>query len=341
MANNRSTSSREAASRTLTSARGEPSRTSTADGWVRVDGPGRMIEIQRARLLAAITEVSAERGVGDLSVARVVTRAGVSRRTFYDLFRDREDCFLAAFEDALGRARRHALSADDPGAGWAERLRSALTGLLSFLEVERGAGQLLIVGSLGGGAAVLECRKRVFAQIVAFIDQGRAEAKGGEPPPLTAEGIAGGVFSVLHSRLLDSQDGRLVELVGPLMSMIVLPYRGQAAARRELTLRVEPPMPRIAPAAGADSLRELHMRLTYRTVRVLAAVAAHPGGSNRGVADESGIADQGQISKLLARLHGLGLIENAGAAPARGAPNSWVLTDRGWEVHSALARHAS
>jgi len=99
-------------------------------------------------------------------------------------------------------------------------------------------------------------------------------------------------------------------------------------------------VPRVSsrPAVVAsDPLRDLGMRLTYRTVRVLLAVAAQPGGSNRQVADESGIGDQGQISKLLARLHGLGLIENAGAPATRGAPNSWVLTDRGWEVQSALA----
>jgi hypothetical protein len=83
------------------------------------------------------------------------------------------------------------------------------------------------------------------------------------------------------------------------------------------------------------------MRLTYRTVRVLMAVAAQPGGSNRQVADGSGIGDQGQISKLLARLHGLGLIENTGVGTVRGAPNSWVLTDRGWQVQGAIARNTT
>ncbi len=65
----------------------------------------------------------------------------------------------------------------------------------------------------------------------------------------------------------------------------------------------------------SDPLRELGIRLTYRTVMVLMAVAAHPGSSNRMVADEAGISDQGQISKLLRRLEGLGLIEIAGDGP--------------------------
>lgn len=46
-----------------------------------------------------------------------------------------------------------------------------------------------------------------------------------------------------------------------------------------------------------------------------------------------------QISKLLTRLHGLGLIENTGAGSMRGAPNSWVLTPKGWEVQGALSRN--
>jgi AcrR family transcriptional regulator len=301
-------------------------------------GPERVLEIQRARLLAAMVEESAERGAANVSVAHVVARAGVSRRTFYEIFEDREACFLGAFDDAVARASRYALDGYDPKAGWAERCRTALTGLLSFLDVERGMGQLLVVGSLGAGASALERRRRVLAQMIALVDQGRSETKAGsELPSLTAEGIVGGVLSVLHSRLLDERGESLMGLAGPLMSMIVLPYLGATAARRELARPAPPSLLRQA-AGGPDPLRELGMRLTYRTVRVLLAVAATPGGSNRQVADGAGIADQGQISKLLARLHGLGLIENTGANAVRGAPNSWVLTDKGWQVQAALAR---
>jgi AcrR family transcriptional regulator/DNA-binding MarR family transcriptional regulator len=331
----------------------KPNPGARGNGQAGVLGPERVVEIQRARLLAAMVEVSAERGAANVSVANVVERAGVSRRTFYELFNDREDCFLAAFDDAMARVSRHVLDAYDPGAKWVGRVRTALIAALQFLDVERGAGQLLVVGSLGAGHRALERRRRGIAQIISLIDQGRTESKAGqELPPLTAEGIVGGVLSVLHARLLDSSsptmpgvrqtDGEgdsLLRLAGPLMSMIVLPYLGPAAARRELA-RPAPPVPSHTAASGPDPLRELRMRLTYRTVRVLLAVAATPGGSNRQVADESGIGDQGQISKLLARLHGLGLIENTGSPTTRGAPNAWILTDRGWEVQAALARNS-
>jgi AcrR family transcriptional regulator len=296
-----------------------------------------VVEIQRARLLAAMTEVCVERGAGNVTVAHVVERAGVSRRTFYEIFTDREGCFLAAFDEVMARVSGYVLDAYDPGARWDERIRMALTALLDFLEVERGAGRLLIIESLGAGPSALERRRRVLAQIIALIDEGHRKTKTSrEPPPLTAEGIAGGVLSILHARLSHESKGQLLELTSPLMSMIVLPYLGSAAARREL----ERPVPKsrmTGSRANGNPLRELEMRLTYRTVRVLVAVAVRPGGSNREVADVAGIADQGQISKLLTRLHGLGLIENTGAGSARGAPNSWRLTVKGWEVEGAVA----
>jgi DNA-binding MarR family transcriptional regulator len=83
------------------------------------------------------------------------------------------------------------------------------------------------------------------------------------------------------------------------------------------------------------------MRLTYRTVRVLIAIASHEGASNRQVGDAAGIADQGQISKLLARLDGLGLIENTGAGHSRGEANAWQLTRKGLEVEHTIRVEAA
>jgi len=323
-------------------------RAVASDGRVLANRSCRVLEIQRARILAAMVEVCIERGAGNVSVAHVVERAGVSRRTFYEIFQDREDCFLGAFDEVIARASRYVLDTYDPDAKWADRVRVALTALLSFLDTEPDGGRLLVVGSLGAGSRALERRQGLLARVIPVVDEGRKESKGGDDlPALMAEGIVGGVLSVLHSRLLDPPTTRgnpkgepLLVLTGQLMSMIVMPYLGAASARKELA-RPAPRSPRRPAAAGPDPLRELGMRLTYRTVRVLIAVAAQPGGSNRQVADESGIADQGQISKLLARLHGLGLIENTGAGHVRGAPNAWVLTDRGWEIQAALAHNTA
>ena len=314
-------------------------------------GRERVNEIQRSRILAAMVEECAERGAGNVTVAHVVARAGVSRRTFYELFEDREDCFVGAFEDGVARVARYVLDGYDREAPWVERVRAALAGLLTFLDTEPRIGQLLVVGSLGAGVGALELRREVLARMMALVDEGRGEAKA-ELPPLAAEGVVGGVLSVLHARLLASTDptahgaalgaagapdapGALLDLAGPLMSMIVLPYLGPAAARKELTRPAHKPSG--AHRTERNPLGELEMRLTYRTVRVLMAIAAYPGSSNRVVAEAAEVIDQGQMSKLLARLHDIGLIENTGGGATRGEPNAWTLTDKGWRVQGAIA----
>ena len=78
------------------------------------------------------------------------------------------------------------------------------------------------------------------------------------------------------------------------------------------------------------------MRLTHRTMAVLAAISAEPGLSNFQVSERAGVTDQGQISKLLARLSHLGLAENTGGGQSRGAANEWHLTPRGREVQEAI-----
>lgn len=306
----------------------------------------RVLDIQRARILAAMVEECAERGATNVTVAHVVSRAGVSRRTFYELFDDVEDCFLGAFDEAIARVSRYVLDGYDPDARWAQRLRTALTGMLVFLDAERGEGQLLLVGSLAAGARALARRRRLLARIIELVDEGREEGKAGaELPLLTAEGTVGGVLSVLHSRLLVPNDasrpesGSLVELVGPLMSMIVLPYLGPTAARKELARPA--PKPAAIHRSEGSPLGELEMRLTYRTVRVLVAIAAHPGSSNRVLAEAAEVTDQGQMSKLLARLHDIGLIENTGGGAARGEPNAWTLTDKGWRLQGAIAERTA
>jgi AcrR family transcriptional regulator len=304
-------------------------------------GRERVSDIQRSRMLGAMVGEVAERGVGNVSVSHVVARSGVSRRTFYEIFEDREDCFLAAFDEAVGRIADVVIPAHARPGSWPAKTRAALAALLELFEDEPDIGRLVVVESLGAGVNALERRTRVLVPAVEAIDQGRAANKAGVAlPGITAEIVVGGVLGVLHARLTAGERRPLIELLNPLMVMIVFPYLGRAAADRELDRPVSPRR-RDPPRSAADPLRGLEMRLTYRTVRALLAVAKNPGSSNRTVADASGISDQGQISRLLTRLHGLGLIENAGSGPARGEPNAWTLTQRGWEVHGAIAQQTS
>ncbi len=184
-------------------------------------------------------------------------------------------------------------------------------------------------------------RAVLLRALVAAVDEGRGEVprRATQPPPLTAEGVVGAVLSVIHTRLLDSRAAPLTDLLGELMSAIALPYIGRSAAQKELH-KPAPPLLKINSATPRDPLDGLEMRITYRTVRVLIVIAESPDASNRRVAAGAGITDQGQVSKLLARLEHLGLIENTGAGPLKGAPNAWRLTARGQQVERAIAVHS-
>jgi AcrR family transcriptional regulator/DNA-binding MarR family transcriptional regulator len=293
-------------------------------------------EIQRSRILTAMAEVAAEQGVGAATVERVVARAGVSRRTFYDLFDDREGCFMAAFELALARGARDVLPAWQAPGTWRDRVRAALTALLVFMDEEPALARLCVVQALGAGPRALERRGEVLRAMTAAVDEGRRGAREGtELPPLAADGVLGGVLSIVHARLLEGGGEPLTGLVGELMSMIVLPYQGPAAARKELH-RPAPSFSKPNNKRNGDPLAGLEMRITYRTVRVLMVIASHPAASNRQIAEHAGIADQGQVSKLLTRLQHLGLIDNHGDGPTKGAPNAWQLTPKGRQVEQAI-----
>lgn len=290
-------------------------------------------ELQRARLLAAAIEVLAEHGYAQLTVAAVISRARVSRKTFYDIFRNCEDCFLAALEDTLARADAVARDAYAGGTSWRDGMRAALAALLELMEEEPALARLWVVDAQAVDVAVWARRSRTLDELARAVDGGRRSVRGARRlPQIAAQGVVSGVLGVLYSRLVRSREPQLVELLGPLMYMIVLPYLGPVEAAKELGRADR--LPRRAGAiAGSpssdDPLEGLDIRLTYRTVKVLSVISDRPGASNREVAAYAEVADQGQISKLLGRLARLQLIENLGMGQINGAANSWHLTRRG------------
>jgi AcrR family transcriptional regulator/DNA-binding MarR family transcriptional regulator len=295
-------------------------------------------ETQRSRLIAAVIGVVEADGYSALTVGKVVTRSRISRKTFSEFFPDLEDCFLAAFEQTLARGREIALAAFTAQDGWRNGMRAALLATLAAMEQERGLARLCVIDSLGAGPRVVERREQALAEIAQAIDGGRAAATRARPMPLTADALAGGVAELLHVSLRRENNVPLTDLLGSLMSIIVLPYLGPAAARQEF----DAPAPRARRAApivlseGAHDLPALQeMRVTYRTVRVLSAIAQTPGASNRMVSIDAGVIDQGQISKLLSRLESLGLVENTRIVHDTRGHNAWRLTELGARVQRA------
>jgi AcrR family transcriptional regulator len=307
-----------------------------------------IVEIQRSRLLAAAVSAVDELSYADTTVADITSRARVSRRTFYELFKNREECLAAVLEDVVALVEGEIAAAGLDGLVWRERVRGGLWVILSFLDREPALARVCVVQALRGGMEILDRREEILAGLAAVVDDGRHEgARAGGCTPLTAEGVVGAAFTIVYGRLLRGERQSLTGLLGELMGMIVLPYMGAAAARREQARPVPvgsvgaPGGPAAAGGAVGDPLEGVSMRVTYRTARVLEGVGECPGASNREVAERAGIHDPGQVSKLVARLRRLGLLMNTGEGHAKGEPNAWSLTPKGLRVVQRLSMTTS
>ncbi len=309
-------------------------------------------EIQRSRLMAGAVDAIEELGYAQTTVAHITARARVSRRTFYELFANREECLQAVLEDVAVLVGAELAAAGLDGLGWRERVRTGLWRMLAFFDREPVLARVCVVQALCAGPRVLRRREEILSQLAGAVDEGRLEGPRGERcSPLVAEGLVGAAAAIVHARLFRGEHEPLTGLLGELMGMIVLPYLGPAAARREQARPLPAPLDtlrreRTRDARGVrDPLEGVQMRLTYRTARVLEGVAELGGRgsspSNRMVAEHAGITDPGQISKLLARLERLGLLANAtGEGHAKGEPNAWTLTPRGRQVVQGIRVHS-
>jgi DNA-binding IclR family transcriptional regulator len=263
-------------------------------------------------------------------------RVAVARGAIADHLQGSEACQLQAFEQALALAAEAASVAFQMQEGWLDGVRAGLVALLEFFDGEPALASYLVVHSAQAGAQVLERRREVLERIALLLNDERAPARG-YPPPLTAQAVAGGVLGVLHERLSQRHAGPLVELAGPLMSFMVLPFLGVNAARRELARPPRVASPTMSPL---DLPRDRGGRLSPRAVSLVMVIAGEPGLNNKQLAAHAGIDDPGQCSRLLARLARLGLIENTNAH-RRFGPKAWRLTASGEQLQAAVRREAA
>lgn len=290
---------------------------------------------QRLRIIHATAACACSRELPDVSVMAIIATAGVSRRTYYELFANLDECFAATFEEGVNRASAVVVPAYGRHRSWRGAVRAGLTALLCVLQDEPVLGGFCVSSLLAGGLRAHRRRDRVMAVLVHAIDAGRLQPRApASLSSLEAESIVGGVLTVLQRRLLTEQRIVLSTLQGELMALIVRPYLGTAAAQEELRASSR--------VYQGCALSEQHpppgvrMRLTYTTIAVIQAVARHSGLSNRAVGEAAGVRDQGQLSKLLRRLQRLEVVENRGGALSGEIANAWYLTARGAQIAAQL-----
>jgi AcrR family transcriptional regulator len=198
-------------------------------------------DAHRRRAVAAMASAVGEHGYAATTVEDILNRARMSRRTFYQLFRNREECFLATYDAALEEAMgRLALAHVRDGEPWARRVERALAALFEYLASDPGFARVWLVEAPSVGAAGIERHERTMSQLAERLAVLGREAHGGRANGRRAvdfEASVGAVHRVVQARLLDGRARELPELA-PHMARVV---RGLVAPKSN---GAAPPAPR-------------------------------------------------------------------------------------------------
>jgi AcrR family transcriptional regulator len=196
---------------------------------------------QHGRMLEAMAQVVAEKGYAATTVADVIGRAKVSRKTFYEQFRDKEACFLAAYDVGLavvlGRIR-DAVETGSPGSGWRERARAGVEAFLALLTSEPAFARALQLEILTAGPAALERRAGMLMMFSGVWRNVHDQARAEEPslPALPDEVftiLTAGLEELIRDCIRRRGTAALPELAEPILRTVVAIFGGSTAARHQ------------------------------------------------------------------------------------------------------------
>jgi AcrR family transcriptional regulator len=189
---------------------------------------------QRERLLEAAVRVVSEKGYGATTVADLTREAGISRTTFYEMYEDKEACFLAAYDGAVDALVRQVSAAYETEEGWPRRARAGLAALLEALAAEPGLARLALVDVSAAGPAAQRRYRAALQRLTPFFDEGRDFAPGGRNLPANTSRMAiGAVAGLISDALIEERAEDLPGLLSDVLFATLVPYIGPEAAARE------------------------------------------------------------------------------------------------------------
>lgn len=193
---------------------------------------------QRERLLAAIADSLDEQGYDGTTVSLISSRARVSKSDFYHHFASKDECFLAAYDDAVERLRGEVLTACAARSDWAEGVCAGLGAALADLAAEPARANLLLVEGLRAGPGVYNRFQCAVESFVPYLRDGAPTGtSAGRPPDAADEAVVGGIASLLGRRVLAGEADRLDRFFPELAEFALTPYLGVAEARRIISSR--------------------------------------------------------------------------------------------------------
>jgi len=191
---------------------------------------------QRERALDAAVDVVAEKGYAATTVADLTREAGISRTTFYEMFPDKEACFLAAYDAAADVLARRVAATFEVEEAWPVRARAGLEALLSSLADEPAIARLALVDFGVAGPAAQRRYRAALQRMTPLFDEGRDFApEGRRLPPNTSRMAIGAVVGLIADEIAAGRTEQLPGLLPEVFFATLSPYLGPEAAAREVS----------------------------------------------------------------------------------------------------------
>lgn len=188
---------------------------------------------QRERLLAALARIVAEEGYNKATIGAIAEAAAVSRRTFYEHFKGKEECFLAAY-DALDDYLVSLVEESAPAEGeWPERVAATFTTVVGFLGEHPDLARVYVVEpNVVSGKGMCSRRQRRADRYIELLEPGRHWR--GEDRDLAEgieEAIFGGIITLLARRIVAGEGDQLTRFTPAVIEFALSPYLGIERAR--------------------------------------------------------------------------------------------------------------
>jgi len=189
---------------------------------------------QRERLLAAVIRVTAAKGYQASSVADILNKAGVGRETFYQHFKNKEKCFMAANDALIADLEVRAAEAYAQPGSWPERVRHGLAETLRWFAENSQVARVMMIETGTVGTAAGDYFHRTFRRFTALLDEGQDNPT----LPNLASIAAGGIFARVYEEVTLGNGAKLPSMLPQLTFELLLPYLGEegAAAERDAAM---------------------------------------------------------------------------------------------------------
>jgi AcrR family transcriptional regulator len=192
-----------------------------------------VVHNQRERLIAGLAEAVAEYGYAGTTIGHITRHAAVSRRTFYEHFSSKDDCFVAAYDAVTAELRDRVDAAYQDEGEWPAALRAGVAAMLDFLTAEPNLARLSMVEALVAGPVVVERYDATIESLVPYLRAGREDASRevlATLSPTTEEALVGGMISLISRRVFAGRADELESLLPDLVEFLLTPYLGNAEA---------------------------------------------------------------------------------------------------------------